>query len=421
MNLHHTSRQLKASRGIMSAFSRAGIAAAGVILIGGLTGLACGSDGGEPGASGDTIKIGAIVPSSGPVAHWGKGNTVVLEMLESEVNRSGGVNGKKLKLVIYDDAADPAQSASLVRKLATADGALAIAGPLTSSSAEVGFPIANQLKVPAVSQASSKPGVAAANRPWAFRNTVDEGVFAGATGRRFKEDYDVKTAAIIYDSEDAVSTSLGTKVFPAALKKEGIDVVNASKPTSFQTEDVDVSSQVTSLRSLNPDGIVIAADYSPAVTVVREMKKQGLAKPVLGGSPLVSTAILKAAPEIPIIAPATYFVGLDESGAEEFTKKATAALRAAGESDLEPTMFDANIYESVRMFLEAVDRAPDGEVSREQVRDYLAGVSNFKGIVGPIAFNKDGDAVKNFYVIAGKDGSWKPISKCDSKSPPECS
>ena len=57
----------------------------------------------------NTITLGAIVPSSGPFAEWGRSNTTTLEMLEKQINDAGGVNGVKLKIVIYDDKAKPAE------------------------------------------------------------------------------------------------------------------------------------------------------------------------------------------------------------------------------------------------------------------------------------------------------------------------
>src|SRR5690606_23524861 len=79
------------------------------------------------------IVLGAVVPSSGPFAEWGRANTVTLQMLEKQVNDAGGVNGAKLRIVILDDAARPALAANNVRKLSGDDKVLAIAGPLTSS------------------------------------------------------------------------------------------------------------------------------------------------------------------------------------------------------------------------------------------------------------------------------------------------
>jgi len=132
---------------------------------------------GTTGASfAQEIVLGAVVPSSGPFAEWGRANTTTLQMLEKQVNGSGGINGAKLRIAILDDATKPAQATNDLRKLAGDDKVLAVAGPLTSSAAEVTFPVANEMKIVSTSQASSKPGVAKLNRPWAFRNTIDEGV-----------------------------------------------------------------------------------------------------------------------------------------------------------------------------------------------------------------------------------------------------
>ena len=75
------------------------------------------------------VRIGAVVPSSGPFAEWGRTNTATLKMLEDEVNAAGGVEGAKLRVIVYDDSAKPPQAANLVRRLAEDDKVLAIAGP----------------------------------------------------------------------------------------------------------------------------------------------------------------------------------------------------------------------------------------------------------------------------------------------------
>src|ERR1700744_2311282 len=85
------------------------------------------------------IVLGAIVPSSGPFAEWGRANTTTLQMLEKQINGSGGINGAKLRITILDDATKPAQATNDLRNLAGDDKALAVAGPLTSSAAEVTF------------------------------------------------------------------------------------------------------------------------------------------------------------------------------------------------------------------------------------------------------------------------------------------
>jgi len=371
------------------------------------------------------IVLGAVVPSSGPFAEWGRANTVTLQMLEKQVNDAGGVNGAKLRIVILDDAAKPALAANNVRKLAGDDKVLAIAGPLTSSAAEVAFPVANSMKVVSTSQASSKPGVAKLNRPWAFRNTIDEGVLGRTTIPYFKKAFNIKSVAIIYDAKDATAATVGSKIMPALMKENDIKVLNESDPLSFNTGDLDVSAQVTKLKSLNPDGVVVSADYSQAVTAIREMKRQGLIKPVVGATQLISSAILKAAPEIPIVAPATFYATMKGEKPEKFVKDLQPLLRKTNglPPEIEPSMYDANIYETVSMYIDAVKKAgvtgkpEDLEADRTKIRDYMAKLVGFAGLGGPIGFNDDGDAIKAFYVVQGQNGAWESKVRGCSTAP----
>jgi branched-chain amino acid transport system substrate-binding protein len=369
------------------------------------------------------ISIGAIVPSSGPFAEWGRANTVTLKMLEKQVNDAGGINGAKLKIIILDDGAKPAQAANALRKLAGDDKVLAVAGPLTSSACEVTFPVANQMKIVSTSQASSKPGVAKANRPWAFRNTVDEGILAKTSVPYFKKTFNVKSVAVIYDAKDAVSTAIATKIMPKVFTDNGIKVTNKRDLVSFNTGDLDVSAQVTKLKSMKPDGVVIGADYSQAITVLREMKRQGMIKPVIGGTPLISSAILKAAPEIPVVAPATFYATMKTPKAQKFVSELQPMLRKTSglPKDIEPSMYDANIYEIVSMYVEAAKKSgitgkpADLEADRTKIRDFMANLKGYEGFSGPIHFGADGDAVKTFFIVQGQKGAWETkVSGCSA-------
>jgi branched-chain amino acid transport system substrate-binding protein len=376
------------------------------------------------------IAIGAVVPSSGPFAEWGRSNTVTLKILEQQTNDAGGINGAKLKITILDDAAKPAQAASSLRKLAGDEKVLAVAGPLTSSAAEVTFPVANEMKVVSTSQASSKPGVAKLNRPWAFRNTIDEGVLAKTTVPFYKKAFNIKTVAVIFDAKDATASTVGKVIMPAVLKANDIIVANENDLLSFNTGDLDVSAQVTKLKALNPDGVVVSADYSQAITVLREMKRQGLIKPVVGATQLISSAILKAAPEIPVIAPATFYATMTGPAPEKFTATLTPLLRKESglPKDIEPSMYDANIYEIVSMYIDAIKKTgvtgkpADLEADRTKIRDHLAKLEGFAGLGGPIGFNDDGDAIKAFYVLQGQNGAWDTKVKGCSSAPghPAC-
>jgi branched-chain amino acid transport system substrate-binding protein len=365
--------------------------------------------------SGRELVLGAIVPSSGPFAEWGRTNTVTLRMIEKQVNDAGGVDGAKLRIVIYDDGARPAQATNALRKLAGDDKAMAVAGPLTSSTCEVAFPVANEMQVTATSQASSKPGVAKANRPWAFRNTIDEGILAKTTVPYFKQAFNVRSVAIIYDAKDATASAVGTRIMPAVLKENGISIVNENDLLSFNTGDLDVSAQVTKMKSLNPDGVMVSADYSQGITVIREMKRQGLTKPIVGATQLISSAILKAAPEIPIVSPASFYATMKAPNAEKFVAALQPLLRRESglPPEIEPSMYDANIYEIMDMYIDAVKKTgvtvkpEDLQADRTKIREHMEQLKGFQGLGGPISFNADGDAIKAFYIVQGQNGVWE--------------
>jgi branched-chain amino acid transport system substrate-binding protein len=387
-----------------------------VLIAAGLVAAASGTIASGPAKAAEPeVVLGAIVPSSGPFAEWGRTNTATLQMLEKQVNDAGGIKGAKLHIVILDDGTKPAQATNDLRKLAGDDHVLAVAGPLTSSAAEVTFPVANEMKVVATSQASSKPGVAKLNRPWAFRNTIDEGVLGRTTVPYYKKAFNIKTVAIIFDAKDATAATVGSKIMPGLMKDNGIEIVNANDPLSFNTGDLDVSAQVTKIKSLNPDGVVVSADYSQAVTVIREMKRQGVIKPVVGSTQLISSAILKAAPEIPIVAPASFYASMSGDKAEKFVKELTPLLHKISglPPEIEPSMYDANIYEIASIYIDAIKNAgvtgkpEDLESDRTKIRDYMTKLKGFAGLGGPISFNPDGDAIKAFYIVQGQNGTWQ--------------
>ncbi len=366
-------------------------------------------------AAKEPVIVGAICPITGPNAEWGRKNRIALQMLEKEVNAAGGVKGHPVKILIYDSAQDAKQVASLVRKLAMDDKAIGIAGPLFSSMCEVGFPVANREGIVSISQASAKPGVAAKNRPWGFRNTIDEYRLAIHTVPLFVKMFNIKTLASIYDIEDATSTVLGKKILPKLAQENGIDVVNFKKLVTFRSEDADVSAQVTKLASYNVDGIIMGADYGPASVVIREMNKQGLVKPVVGGTPLISETILGAAGKCPVMAPATFYSGVPDPVIQDFIKRFRMEAKKAGLKNLDPTMYDVNISDNAKMIIQAAAETNTGltrkslKEDRIKVREYVKNLTDakFKGLSGFRGFNKDGDGLKKIYLLLIEPGSGK--------------
>ncbi|MDB5533156.1 MAG: branched-chain amino acid abc transporter, amino acid-binding protein, partial [Hyphomicrobiales bacterium] len=176
---------------------------------------------------------------------------------------------------------EPAQAISLTRKLIDTDNVLAILGPYFSGESEAAFPVANRASTPIVTPSSAKPGIAAANRPWPFRNasTTDK-TDAALVAHWLKRQPAIRKVVIFYDGKDAVSSSDGKAVMPAVLKANNIEVLDS---ISFQTGDVDFSAQVTRAKALGADGIVVTALFTEAGHLMRELRRQGMQQPILAG------------------------------------------------------------------------------------------------------------------------------------------
>ena len=190
----------------------------------------------------------------------------------------------KLKLVIYDTRGDNTDAINLTRKLIDLDQVDAIIGPQFSGEAEVAFPLSVRGQTPMVTPMAAKAGIAAANRPWAFRFALTtENVYRPllkAWLEKHQSPNPIKKVVILMDAKDAVSSFDGKVVFPKLLKEDGLNVLDT---VSFQTGDIDYSAQATRAKALNPDGIIVSALYNEAGHMVAEARKQGMNQPIVGG------------------------------------------------------------------------------------------------------------------------------------------
>lgn len=391
----------------------------GVVTLAGLTAamlllLTGAGDAQSPGRklAGAEVRIGALVPVTGTYTNFGKSVAVTAQAIVDEWNAQGGIGGAKVSLIHYDSA-KPDEAARLVRRLAVDDKVLAILGPLSTAEAQVVFPVCNKQGVVAVAFASSSPGIAAQNRPWAFRNTVDEGtIMEGVVGAVVKRT-GAKKAVLIYDEKDATGTNVGTKVMPAVAKRHNLEIVNAQEPLTLQSGDLDVSAQVTRIKQLNPDVILFSGPAGPAgLAFLRELKKQELRMPVLGSTQLINDKFLEPYPELSVVAGATYFVGMGR-GAVEFERKIGDALKKAGTPVTRPSQFDANTWEILDWFKQAIEKGGvtnhpnDLAKDRERIRDYIQALRGYKGLAGNIDMTPTGDVKKDFNVVLGRGGKWQ--------------
>src|SRR6202047_433494 len=230
--------------------------------------------------AGRNVKIGCMVSLTGKGAEWGQAAKLSMEIAVEEINAKGGIGGLPIALICYDTQTSEAEALKTVSRLVERDRVLAISGPCFSSEFETIAPQLDRLKTVINSYCSAKPGLSDMSI-WAFRNTLTSDKQLKPVVAAWVAEYQPKKVIIIYDAEDAVSKSEGVDVLPPLLKANGVEVLES---LSFRTKDTDYSAQVTKAKSLAVEGIALGACYQNAAAIAKEMQKQGLNVPIIGGA-----------------------------------------------------------------------------------------------------------------------------------------
>jgi branched-chain amino acid transport system substrate-binding protein len=369
---------------------------------------------------GPEIKIGVAVCITGHGANVGKREAIGAQAAVDVINAAGGVNGVPVKLYIEDTASNPQEAVNAVRKLAGDHKVLGIVGPHYSSVGETTFPLGNQLKIIQIAVASSKPGLAAANRPYAFRNTLTEDKIAGAVVREFKKRYGIQKVAIITDIKDAVSRSVGTKVLPPAFKGQGVEVITADKPVTFQTNDTQFRAQITKLKAMNPDGIGMGALGPDALNIITEARRQGMKQPFMSTAPIMEGEVpeLGGKAVLGTFSGTIWHLSMVTPASKKFVAayKERAKTMYPSEYTATPDYYPVNAYDAVFMIVAGIkamcvsNKPGDLQMDRDKLMYYMAALRDFNGVASR-GFNCVGDGVKDVHVFEIKGGHWVPIKK----------
>jgi len=357
---------------------------------------------------GSEVKIGVIYTVDGVWGSYGVEGFRGVDYAADDLNAKGGIGGVKVKLVKYDNHGNASELPNIVRQLAAVDNVLAIIGPNTSGEAEIVYPIANQLKVPALGTSVAKGGLLDKNRPWAFRNVMPDDLNTAPVVAKIVKDKDIKTVAIVFDVKDAVSKYMGTSFWPPLLAKLGVTDLTKSDPVTYQSGDPSVTAQVTKLKALNPNAVVIVGSPGDTAKVAIEIRRQGMTQQLLGSGALYGDEFLKSGGKA---------VEGAITSAQFWRDDPTPAVRALVEafekrSGHEAALHEAFAYDAVLTITKAMEiggvtnKPSDLEKDRAKIREALDGI-NILGISGNYSIDaKTGEVVRPFMEATVKDGKW---------------
>ena len=307
------------------------------------------------------IKIGASMSVTGTYAKPGTYQKQGYDVCIDELNAKGGILGRKVELVIYDDQSTPATAVRLYEKLITEDKVDAVMGPYSSAVSEAVANVTEKYKKVMVAPLAATTSIFKKGRKYIFMViTPAENYLDGLIDMAAKRG--LKTVAIIH--EDTLFPKASAAGTVEAAKKKGMQVVLQE---AYPKGNTDFSALLVKIKAANPDVIAAGTYFDDAVAITRQMKELNVNPKMFG---------LTVGGDLPefydlLKQNAEYTYGStqwDESLPYPGQKEFLAAYKAKFKGQ-EPSYHTAAGYAGCLIYAEAVKKA--GTLDADKVRDQL--------------------------------------------------
>jgi len=320
------------------------------------------------------------------------------------LNAAGGVLGKKLELITEDDLTKAGEPATVVNKLISRDGVVAVLGEVASSRSLEAAPICQQNKIPMISPSSTNPEVTKTG-DYIFRvcfiDPFQGTVMANFATKKLK----AKKVGIFTDVKSDYSKGLA-KFFKESFVASGGQVI---AELDFNGGDKDFKAQLTSIKSAGPDAVFVPGYYTDVALICIQAKQLGLNVPLFGGDGWEGEDLVKIGQDA---VEGHYFsthyhpdVGSPKSTA--FVEAYKKRWKNADGSPKVPDAMAALGYDSAMILADAMKRA--GTMDGTKVRDMLAATKDFDAVTGRITINSQRDATKSAVILQVKGGTFKYV------------
>jgi branched-chain amino acid transport system substrate-binding protein len=367
-------------------------------LAGGLFLAGCNKPAPGGAGGGDIIKVGEFASLTGSEATFGQSSHEGTALAIDDLNAAGGVLGKQFQLLTEDDQSQAGQPATVVRKLISSDGVVAILGEVASSRSMEAAPICQENKIPMISPSSTNPKVTETG-DYIFRVCFID-PFQGTVMANFaRKTLKLQNVAVLTDMKSDYSLGLA-KFFKESFASSGGKIVVEQ---NYSGGDKDFNAQLTSIKAANPDGIFIPGYYTEVGLIALQAKQLGITVPIFGGDGWESSALVTiggVALEGDYYS--THFSPEDTSPAvQDFVKKFHARFNET------PDAMAALGYDSAMILADAMKRA--GSTDGAKVRDALAATKDFPGVTGKITIDANRNASKPAVILEIKNGAFKYV------------
>ncbi|WHY77542.1 ABC transporter substrate-binding protein [Neobacillus sp. WH10] len=375
----------------------AGIFMSLMVAAGVMAGCNSSSTGGEEDKGG-TIKIGANLELSGGVASYGQSIKEGIDLALEEINKEG-IDGKKLKLVPFDNKSEAPEAINGATKLISQDKVVAIIGAATSGNTKAQIEIAQSSSVPLLTPTGTADDVTVKGgklNDFVFRTCFID-PFQGTVAANFaSKDLNAKSAAIFIDSASDYSKGLAAS-FKELFEKKGGKIV---KEEAYVAKDTDFHAQLTNIKGEQPDFIFVPGYYEEVGLIVKQARELGIDVPMMGADGWDSPKLIELAGKDALnntFITNHYSSGDSDTKVQDFVKAFKAKYK-----DKSPDAFNALGYDSAYFIADAIKRAGSGD--SKKIQKALAETDGLELVTGKMKLDKNHNPIKSAVILEYKDG-----------------
>ncbi|MCL1803093.1 MAG: ABC transporter substrate-binding protein [Eubacteriaceae bacterium] len=371
-----------------------------LLLVAGCTGNnSGGGGGGNSGGGEDKIKVGINFELSGEVATYGSDTETGLMMAIDKVNAAGGVNGKQIEIVRYDNKSEPSEATILATRMMEQDKVIAALGPATSGAFKATIPEADKYKVPVVSASATNDAVTVDSSgnvtEYAFRICFTDS-FQGVTMANFAlNNLEASTAAIFKDSSNDYAMGLAQS-FRSTFEAKGGSI---SAEEAYVSGETDFRAVLTKIQDSAFDVLFVPGYYQEAGLIIGQARELGINAAILGADGFDSPTLVELAGEEAVsdVYFSNHYSALDnDPTVASFISDYEAAKGS------KPNAFNALGYDLANFIVDCISRA--SELTGEAVKDAIAATQSFVGVTGSFSMGADHNPVKAVVVIEMQNG-----------------
>lgn len=343
--------------------------------------------------SGGEIQIAVVGPMSGDAAQYGQDFMRGAEMATEKVNTAGGINGKQIKLVQYDDRNDTTETATVAQKLATDRNIVASIGHFTSSTVYAAMPIYQANELPLVVISASDPKITEQGNEWVFRVSPTNDIGARAMAELLVKQLGIKRIATFYLNTDFGKSE--HEYFVEAVKAQGGQIVFDE---SYQPDTKDFTSSIIKLKGAGAEATYLSSYYNDAALLIKQAKASGVETRWFASGAIISPSF----PQVGGQAVEGVITNRVAQGSN-WDEVANVYREKYGQ---EATPFVIYAYTAIQAIAEA---AKTKEATRAGIRDGLAQTQGLSTAMGPLTFNQNRQAVyEKFDYLVVKEGQFQP-------------